>query len=106
MGALPDWLRYNPTRDVWALQIHAQPGAKRNEIVGEHGGRLKLKIAAPAVDNKANACLIEFVSSLLGVTRSQITIISGGGARQKTLAIQGAGAGLVQMLEHIKTTSN
>lgn len=106
MGASPDWLRYKPDRDVWTLQIHAQPGARRNEIVGEHGGRLKLKIAAPAVDNKANACLIEFISSLLEVARSQITIISGGGARQKTLAIQGAGAELVRMLEQIKTTPN
>lgn len=104
MAASPDWLQHDPARDVWTLQIHAQPGARRNEIVGEHGGRLKLKIAAPAVDNKANACLTEFLSGLLGVARSQITIVRGEGARQKTLAIQGAGAELARKLEPIKTT--
>jgi hypothetical protein len=104
MDPPPVWLHYNAGQDVWTLQIHAQPGASRNEVIGEHGGRLKLKVAAPAVDNKANTCLIEYLSKLLGVARSQITIIRGESARHKTIVIHRAGAGLAKKLEQMITT--
>lgn len=102
-GILPDWRHFDSGQYVWTLQIHAQPGAKRNAVIGAHGGRLKLKIAAPAVDNKANACLLEFLSTLLGVARNQITIVRGERGRQKTLAIQNLGVELKQKLDLITT---
>ena len=85
------WASYDPEQGVWTLQIHVQPGAKTSEVVGVHGGRLKLKIASPAVDNKANKCLIEFVAELWGVARRQVSLVRGEGARQKTVIVQGAG---------------
>ena len=51
-----NWL--TATADGVRLTLHVQPGARTTEAVGEHGGRLKLKIAAPPVDNKANAHLL------------------------------------------------
>ena len=104
MATLPEWLRHDAAQDVWILQIHAQPAARRNEVIGEHGRRLKLKIAAPAVDNKANTCLTEFLAALLGVARSQITIIRGGSARQKTLAISKLDTEQTHRLERIVRT--
>ncbi len=91
MTGIPEWARYDAKQDLWTLQIHVQPGAKTNEVVGEHGGSLKLKIAAPAVDNKANKCLIGFVAELWGVAPRQVSLVRGEGARQKTVAVRGAG---------------
>jgi len=86
MTGLPSWARYDPGQDLWTLQVHVQPGAKANQVVGEHGGSLKLKIAAPAVDNKANKCLAGFIAELWGVAQRQVSIVRGEGARQKTLS--------------------
>jgi uncharacterized protein YggU (UPF0235/DUF167 family) len=36
------------------LDLHVQPGAKKSQFAGEHGGRIKLRLAAPAVEGKAN----------------------------------------------------
>lgn len=94
MTDLPVWARYDPGQDLWTLQIHVQPGVRKNQVAGEHGGSLKLKIAAPAVDNKANKCLVGFVAGLWGVAPRQVSIVRGEGARQKTLAVHGAGGEL------------
>lgn len=58
--APPSWLIVRNS-DV-LIDVHAQPGAKRSAIVGEHGGRLKIAIASPPVDGKANSALIAFFS--------------------------------------------
>jgi uncharacterized protein (TIGR00251 family) len=91
MTGLPSWVRYDAERDVWTLQVHVQPGVRKNQVVGEHGGSLKLKIAAPAVDNKANKCLVGFVAELWGVAQRQVSLVRGEGSRQKTVAVRGAG---------------
>lgn len=71
------------------LTLHIQPNARANAIAGPHGDALKVKIAAPPVDNKANAALIEFLSGLLGVSRSSISIRHGAGGRQKVVEVAG-----------------
>lgn len=89
--SLHGWARYDAETDLWTLQIHVQPGARTNQVVGEHGGSLKLKIAAPAVDNKANKCLIGFVAELWGVAQRQVNLVRGEGSRQKTVTVRGTG---------------
>jgi uncharacterized protein (TIGR00251 family) len=74
----------------WLLDLHVQPGAKATAAVGEHGGRLKLKIAAPAVDNKANAHLLAWLAAQLGVPKSAVRLVRGDTSRQKTVAVSGA----------------
>ncbi len=69
------------------LLIHAQPGAKRNAIAGLHNGRLKVKIAAPPVDGKANGALCRFLSAEFGVPLRQVRVVSGHSGRDKQLVI-------------------
>ncbi len=71
----------------WRLFVHVQPGAKTTEFVGLHGGRAKIRLAAPPVDGKANKALIAWVAKRLGVPKLQVTIVRGQNARKKTLAI-------------------
>jgi uncharacterized protein (TIGR00251 family) len=70
------------------LHCHLQPKAAKDEIVGPHGDRLKLRITAPPVDGKANTHLIKWLSKLCKVPQSQISILQGELGRQKTLLIR------------------
>lgn len=96
---LPPWAKYYSEEDVWTLHIQIQPGAKFDEITGEYAGRLKLKIAAPAVDNKANIALIQYLAGLGGVSTGKIEILRGEHARQKTLTVKGAGRNFLHLLQ-------
>lgn len=98
-SVLPPWARYLPQEDAWILQVHIQPGAKANAVVGGFGERLKLKIAAPAVDNRANIALTRFIASLAGVSASKVAIERGNQGRQKTLRVVGAGPQLLSLLD-------
>jgi uncharacterized protein (TIGR00251 family) len=71
------------------LTLHVQPNARKNCIVGLHGDALKVRIAAPAVDNKANAELVEFLSGTLGIPKSAIAIRRGATGRRKVVEITG-----------------
>ena len=53
-----------------------------------HDGVIKIRIAAPAVDNAANLALIEFVAKALGVAKRSVRIVSGGASRRKLLEIE------------------
>ena len=66
-----------------------QPGASKSEIVGRHGDALKIRIAAPAVDNRANAALIVLLSEALGVQKSAVVIRQGASGRRKLVEITG-----------------
>jgi len=71
------------------VTLHVQPGARKSGIVGLHGDALKVRIAAPAVDNKANAALVDFLSETLGVPKSAIAIRHGATGRRKIVEIAG-----------------
>ncbi|HSC94104.1 MAG TPA: DUF167 domain-containing protein [Burkholderiales bacterium] len=81
------WCRYDAAARRLRLTLHVQPGARRNEIAGLQGEALKVRIAAPPVDNKANAALIDFLGETLGVPRSAIAIRHGAAGRRKVLEI-------------------
>jgi uncharacterized protein (TIGR00251 family) len=83
----PIWARRHGTG--WLLELHVQPGAKTTSVVGVHGGRLKLKISAPPVDNKANVQLLDWLAAQLGVPRSAVRLVRGGSSRQKAVAVSG-----------------
>jgi len=67
--------------------VWVQPGAKKNELAGLHQECLKIRLSAPAVDNKANTALVEFVAALLGLKRSQVSLEAGHTSRRKTLRV-------------------
>jgi hypothetical protein len=71
------------------LDLHVQPGASRSEFAGRHGERIKLRLAAPAADGKANAALVEFLAGHYGVPRRSVRILSGLKSRRKRVAIEG-----------------
>ncbi len=83
------WIRHDAASRRISLTLHVQPGAKRSGIVGPHGDALKIRIAAPAVDNKANAALVEFLGKVLDVPKSAITIRHGTTGRRKVIEITG-----------------
>jgi len=72
------------------LPVKAQPRARRPGVVGEQGGALKVAVAAPPEDGKANAALIEVLAKVLEVRRSQVELLSGSGSRDKKFLIRGA----------------
>ena len=69
------------------LELHVQPGAKRTEFAGMHGDRMKIRLAAPPVDGKANAALIEFLAQHYGVPRASVAIQAGFNSRMKRVTI-------------------
>ena len=94
------WCRYDAAARRLTLTLHVQPGARRSAITGLHGDALKIRIAAPAVDNKANAALIEFLSELLDIPKSAIAIHRGATGRRKVVEITG-GADLAKALDQL-----
>jgi uncharacterized protein (TIGR00251 family) len=72
---------------VAVLKLRIVPNARRSEVVGEHGDAVKVKVAAPAVDGKANAALLKFIAEKLGVSTRSLTLVSGEKSRDKLLEI-------------------
>lgn len=85
-----NFLTVVPDQQRVLLKVHLQPGAKSNAIVGRHGDALKIRIMAPAVDNKANAALVTYLGKLLGIAASHIHLRSGLHSRRKQVDITGA----------------
>jgi hypothetical protein len=80
------WRRVGADGSI-TLTIHAQPGAKRTEVAGVHGDCLKIRLAAPAVEGRANDALIAFLAASFGVPRRNVTLVRGETGRRKTLRI-------------------
>ena len=96
MSAL--WLRQGDRQTT--LTLHIQPGAKKTEVAGKHGDALKIRLAAPPVDGKANAALINFVADRLGLAKSAVSLKSGQTSRRKVLEITAAPQYAAQRLLH------
>lgn len=79
------WCRWDGD-DLW-LAVHVQPRAKRDEIVGAHGDRLKIRITAPPVEGQANLHLIRFLAECFGVPASAVELTAGTSGRDKRLRI-------------------
>ncbi len=73
---------------VWTADIRVQPGAKKNAVDGVLNGRLKLRIAAPAVEGKANKAVVEYLAGVLKVKKSQVSILRGETSREKTVRVE------------------
>ncbi len=71
------------------IQVRVQPRASRDEIAGELGGALKLRLRAPAVEDRANEALVEFLAQLLKTPKSAVRILSGERSRTKRIEIRG-----------------
>lgn len=85
---MADWFRRNG--DIVTLTLHIQPGAKRSELAGLHGEALKIRLAAPPVDGRANEALLKFVAGLFDVPVRQVELKQGAQSRHKVVAIAGS----------------
>ena len=81
---------YRRSGDVITLTLHVQPGAKRSEIAGLHGEALKLRLAAPPVEGRANEALLKLIAELFGVPLRQVELRQGGQSRHKVVAVTGS----------------
>jgi len=91
-----DWLHESGA--ALTLSVHVQPAAKRSEIVGLHGDALKVRLAAPAIDGRANAALIEFFAQRLGLGKALIGRKGGHQSRRKRLTLSGVSASSLRRL--------
>jgi len=80
------WLRSEDAAII--LRLHVQPGARRTEFAGIHGDAVKIRLAAPPVDGKANAELLRFLCAVFGVPQRAVTLLQGETSRRKTVRIE------------------
>ena len=78
--------------DGATLAVRAQPGARKNAVLGEQAGALKVAVTAPPEDGRANAALVEVLRDWLGVKRSQVELVSGHTGRDKVVLVRGLAA--------------
>jgi uncharacterized protein (TIGR00251 family) len=71
------------------LPVHAQPGARKNGITGVHAGRLKVTVTQPPEKGKANEAIVKLLAGLLGIKRSQVTLLAGDASKLKSFLIAG-----------------
>jgi uncharacterized protein (TIGR00251 family) len=77
------------TAEGVTFAVKLQPRARRDAIVGELGGALKLSLTAPPVEGRANQACVEFLSVALQVAKSQVLIVSGESNRRKLIRVNG-----------------
>jgi len=80
-------LRYNSS--MATLRFHIVPNAKIDKVAGEHGGAIKIKLRAPAMEAKANASLRCFLADQLNISKRAIILEHGHRSRNKVIRIDG-----------------
>jgi len=72
------------------LRVHAQPGARRTEVAGIHGESVKIRLAAPALEDRANEALVAFIAERFAVPRRAVTLLAGARSREKRIEVRGS----------------
>lgn len=80
-----------------ALRFHIVPNAKQNQVIGEHGSAIKIKLRAPALEGKANAALRSFLAEQLEISEHRIVLEHGHKSRDKLIRIEGLSEGEVRL---------
>lgn len=78
--------------DGITLAVRVTTGGARSQVIGVAEGRLRVRVAARAVEGQANAELVRYLAERLGVRRSAVTIVRGERAREKTVHVTGVTA--------------
>jgi uncharacterized protein (TIGR00251 family) len=84
-----DWITF-------AVRVAAR--ASRTEVVGEHGGALRVRVAVPPVDGAANDEIVRFFAGLLGVPRGDVEIVAGRASKNKAVRVRGVPRGAIESL--------
>jgi len=80
-------INYTEKNGAIVFNVRVVPRASKSEVVGEHDGALKVRIASPPVDGAANAELIKLLSKTFGVSKSEIEILAGQTSKTKQIKI-------------------
>jgi uncharacterized protein (TIGR00251 family) len=81
-------LKAKETPEGLQVAVLVEPGASRNRVYGEHDGRLKVSVTAPPEKGKANKALCRFLAAELGLSKSQVHVLSGHGSRLKEVLFE------------------
>lgn len=81
------WHRYDAQNARLTLQLHARPGARSTAVAGLHGDALKIKIAAPPVEDRANEALLAWIAAVLELPRAAVRLRAGAKSRRKIVEI-------------------
>ena len=82
-------INYSERDGSLTFNVRVVPRASRSEVVGEHDGALRVRIAAPPVDGAANEELVRLLARELGVSRSAIRITGGHTSKLKLISVTG-----------------
>ena len=82
-------IELTPSKEGVLLNVHAQPGARRSGLAGEHAGALRVAVTAPPDKGKANAAILDVLAESLGLKPSQVALISGEASRRKRILLAG-----------------
>jgi uncharacterized protein (TIGR00251 family) len=81
---------YSRNGDTIILMLHIQPGAKQSVISGLHGDALKIRLAAPPVEGRANEALLRFIADQLDVPLRNVELTQGAQSRHKRVEVRGS----------------
>lgn len=84
------------------FSVRVQPRASRDEITGVVEGALRIRLTAPAVENRANEALCELLADLLKRPKSAVRILSGDHSRTKRVVVEGVTREQVEALLHFE----
>jgi len=79
-------------KDGVYINIHAQPGARREALCGMHGDALKIAVRQAPEGGKANAAIVAFMADALGLAKRQLEVTAGHTSRRKRLFVRGDAA--------------
>lgn len=93
-------LRIEPNLDAGSVifSVRVQPRASKNEIAGELHGALKIRLQAPALEDRANQALVEFLARVLRTPKSAVRLLSGQRSRNKRVEVRGVSAREIELL--------
>lgn len=80
---------YDVSTEGVVLHVHVQPGAGRSAVVGRHGDALKVRVAAPPVDGRANEATRALLAEALGLAEADVELTSGDSSRAKRFRLRG-----------------
>jgi len=90
---------YHIQGDCITLILHVQPGAKQTEVTGLHGDALKIRLAAPAQEGRANDALLHFIADIFKVPQRNVILKQGEQSRHKRVEIRGSALDPIHLLE-------
>jgi uncharacterized protein (TIGR00251 family) len=79
----------NPEGGTVIFSVRVQPRASKDEIAGEMEGALKIRLRAPALEERANEALMAFLAEILNTSKAAVRILSGTRGRMKRIEVRG-----------------